>query len=481
MRPAAGPEPTPAGARLVVRGHVFHVAGDATLATAREQLVSLPDGALVIAADGTIAWLGDHADLPAEHARTPVRRADFVLPGFVDTHLHYPQTATVDAHGGGQLLHWLQHCIFPAEARLADPEVATALATAFVRQRVAAGTTAALVFGSAFPAAQDALFAAHQEAGLRLVSGRGIQTVGSAAAAPLLTGEDEALALVAEEIERWHLADTGDPATARLQVAVVPRFSLSVTPTTLAGLGELYAGVRERGVYFHSHLSENDTPGVGEVAAVRAAYGVRDYLDTYDGRFRPGSAVGGESLLGRRSILAHAVHCTDAELARLAETGSSVAHCPTSQQFLGSGTMPWRRTTAAGVRVALGTDIGAGDEWLVSRVLNDAYKVHLSEPGDAAVALHPAELLYTGTLAGAQALDSDARFGNLDAGKEADLVLVDASGWPPLATILEGVARTTDERSAADSTLFALLMGLREPAVSGVFVGGHEISSGPVR
>ena len=481
MSPAAGPGPDPAPARLVLRGHVFHVAGDATLATARERLVSLPDGALVVAGDGTIAWLGEHVRLPPEHADLPVRRADFVLPGFVDTHLHYPQTFSLDAHGGGRLLPWLQHCIFPAEARLADPAVAAATAAAFVARRVAVGTTAALVFGSAFPAAQDALFAAHQQAGLRLVSGRGVQTVGSPAAAPLLTGEAEALALVAEEIERWHLADGGDPGTALLQVAVVPRFSLSVTPTTLAGLGELYAGVRDRGVYFHSHLSENDTPEVGEVATVRAVYGVRDYLDTYDGRFRPGSAVGGESLLGRRSILAHAVHCTDAELARLAETGSSVAHCPTSQLFLGSGTMPWRRTTAAGVRVALGTDVGAGDEWLVSRVLNDAYKVHLSEPGAAAVALHPAELLYTGTLAGAQALDQDARFGNLDVGKDADLVLVATSAQPSLAAILEAVADTGAEGSEVEATLFALLMGLREHAVTGVFVRGHEITSGPVR
>lgn len=481
MSPAAAPGPLPAPARLVLRGHVFHVAGDATLATARERLVSLPDGALVVADDGTVAWLGEHARLPREHADVPVRRADFVLPGFVDTHLHYPQTFSLDAHGGGQLLPWLQHCIFPAEARLADPALGAAMADAFVERRVAVGTTAALVFGSAFPAAQDALFAAHQRAGLRLVSGRGVQTVGSPAAAPLLTGEEEALDLVAQEIERWHLADTGDPATARLQVAVVPRFSLSVTPTTLAGLGELYAGVRDRGVYFHSHLSEDDTPGVGEVTAVRAAYGVRDYLDTYDGRFLPGSAVGGESLLGRRSVLAHAVHCTDAELARLAETGSSVAHCPTSQQFLGSGTLPWRRTTAAGVRVALGTDIGAGDEWLVPRVLNDAYKVHLSEPGAAAVALHPAELLYTGTLAGAQALDQDTRFGNFDVGKEADLVLVETSAQPGLGAILGSVAQEGDAGDQDDATLFALLMALREPAVTGVFVGGHAISSGPVR
>lgn len=471
----------PPRAVSVHRGHVFHVAGPATLATAASSLVSIPDGALVVDDAGTIAWVGDHRQLPAPYTEVPVRRADFLLPGFVDAHLHYPQTFAVHAYGGGQLLPWLQRCIFPVEATLADVAVAERVAAEFVRRRIAAGTTTAMVFGSAFPHAQDALFAAHRASGLRLVSGRGVQTVGSAAAQLLITGEDEAVELVQAEIERWHLADTGDPTTAKLQVAVVPRFSLSVTPRTLAALGELYAAVRDRGVYFHTHLSENNSPGTGEVAAVRAAYRVTDYLDTYDGRFLPGSVVGGASLLGRRSVLAHAVHCTDAELARLAETSSSIAHCPTSQQFLGSGTMPWRRTTAAGVTVAVGTDIGAGDEWVVPQVLNDAYKVHLSEPGPAGVALHPAELLFTGTLAGAQALDLDARIGNFDVGKDADFVSVDTSAWAPLAGTLEKAARADDEVAAAEQTLFALLLGLREPAIASVFVQGHDTSSGPVR
>jgi guanine deaminase len=162
----------------VFRGHVFHVAGAATLASAARDLVSLPDGAVVVDDAGTITWVGDHRQLPAEHADAPVRRAEFVLPGFVDAHLHYPQTFAADAYGGGRLLEWLQHCIFPVEAGLADVAVAERTAAEFVRRRTAAGTTTAMVFGSAYPHAQDALFAAHREAGLRLVSGRGVQTVG---------------------------------------------------------------------------------------------------------------------------------------------------------------------------------------------------------------------------------------------------------------------------------------------------------------
>ena len=460
----------------VYRGHVFHIAGAPRVQEAASHLVSLPDGALAVGDDGTIVWVGEHADLPAGLDDAPVvETGGYLLPGFVDTHVHFAQTYAMDAYGGGQLLEWLEHCIFPSEARLADDAFAARVARDFVRRRVAAGTTAAMVFGSAFPGAQDALFRETLASGLRIVSGRGVQTTGPASAAPLMTDEQTALRLVEDEIDRWHAVDTGDPATARAQVAIVPRFSLSVTPHTLGALGELYDGTRARGVYFHSHLNENDRPGDGEIAAVRAAYGTETYLDTYDGRFLPGSAVGGHSLLGRRSILAHAVHCRPSELARLAETGSSIAHCPTSQLFLGSGTMPWRTTIASGVTVALGTDAGAGDEWLIPQVAGDCYKVHISEPGDAGVALHPAELLFTATLAGARALDMEARFGNLDVGKDADFIVIDPDRWEPLATRLEHGIRADDDTDARDQTLFALLLGVREPAIAQVYVQGRLV------
>ncbi len=461
----------------VHRGHLFHIAGSPALAAAEDHLVSHPDGALVIADDGTIAWVGAFGDLPDEYADAPVHRTGYLLPGFVDTHVHFPQTYSTDAFGGGQLLEWLERCIFPAETRLRDAGYADRIARDFVRRRVAAGTTSALVFGSAFPGAQDALFRHSLDAGLRTVSGRGIQTVGPESASALITTEEDALRLTAEEIDRWHTTDTGDPSTALAQVAIVPRFSLSVTPTTLAALGELYDSVRERGVYFHSHLNENNRPGDGEIDAVRAQYGVASYLDTYDGHFLPGSARGGSSLLGRRSILAHAVHCQDDELARLAETESSIAHCPTSQLFLGSGTMPWRRTVAAGVNIALGTDVGAGDEWLISRVAGDCFKVHHSEAGAESAVISPAELLFTATLAGARALDQESRYGNFDVGKDADFIEIDPDHWPALAGPLRDGIRAEDDRAAADQTLFTLLMGLREPAITGVWVRGRRVTT----
>lgn len=461
-------------------GHVFHIAGRPGVADAPAALVSISDGALVIA-DGRVAYCGDRDAVPAEFASARIRdhRPGFLVPGFVDTHIHFPQTYAGDSYGGGQLLEWLEDCIFPAEARLADPDCARRTAVEFCDRRIAAGTTAAMVFGSAFPHAQDALFAETRRRGLRIVSGRGIQTVGPGSAGALITSEADALLLTRQEIDTWHAADTNDVGTALLHVAIVPRFSLSVTAETLKNLGELYDSVRDRGVYVHTHLNENNRPGTGEIDTVKRLFGVENYLDTYDGKFLPGSSVGGASLLGRRTVLAHCVHCSDTELARMAETGTSIAHCPVSQLFLGSGTMPWRRTVASGVNIAAGTDFGGGDEWLIPRVLAEAFKVHISEPGSDSVSMHPAEMLFLGTLAGARALDMEDRFGNFDVGKEADLVVVDPARTPALASAIEYGVRSSDPAMAAQQTLFALLMGLRESAISEVYVQGRRLDDGP--
>lgn len=457
-------------------GHVFHVSGSPTVTESAAALVSIPDGALVVDDGGRIVFCGERGAIPAEHASavTHDHRPGFLLPGFVDTHIHFPQTYAGDSYGGGQLLEWLTNCIFPSESKFADPEFAQRAAVEFCRRRVAVGTTAAMVFGSAFPHAQDALFTETAKAGLRIVSGRGIQTVGGDTAAPLLTSEEDAIRLTREEIDKWHAADTGVVETALLHVAIVPRFSLSVTTETLKNLGELYDEVRDRGVYVHSHLNENDRPGTGEVATTKQVYQVNSYLDTYDGKFLPGSRVGGKSLLGRRTILAHCVHCQDVELARMAETGTSVSHCPVSQLFLGSGTMPWLRTVASGVNISAGTDFGGGDEWLIPRVLGDAFKVHITEPGDAGVSMHPAEMLFIGTLGGARALDMENRFGNFDVGKEADFVVIDPSGTPALAATLANAVRSDDHDLSRDQTLFGLLMGIRETSIAEVYVQGRR-------
>ena len=198
-------------------------------------------------------------------------------------------------------------------------------------------------------------------------------------------------------------------ARALAQVAVIPRFSLAVTTETL-GAPRRPVRRRARATACTSTRTSTRTTGTATARSRRCATSTASSATSTPttGASWPGRAAAARACSGRRSILAHAVHCHDRELDRLAETGSSIAHCPTSQLFLGSGTMPWRRTVASGVDVAIGTDIGAGDEWLIPRVLNDCFKVHMSEPGADAEALHPAQLLFLGTLAGARALDQEA-------------------------------------------------------------------------
>ena len=228
-------------------------------------------------------------------------------------------------------------------------------------------------------------------------------------------------------------------------------------------------------MYVHTHLNENNRPGTGEMDATKAVYEVDSYLDTYDGKFLPGSKVGGESLLGPRTIMAHAVHCQDGELARMAQTGTSISHCPISQLFLGSGTMPWLRTVASGVNISLGTDLGGGDEWLISRVRTTPSRYTSASRVTPGSSMHPAEMLFVATLGGARALDMEDRFGNLDVGKEADFVVIDPERWPALYNAVTHGARADDAEMARDQTLFALLMQLREPAIASVYVKGRKI------
>ena len=411
-----------------------------------------------------------------EPRRSPTTSPAFCFPGSWTPTCISPQTFAADSYSGGQLPEWLNTCVYPAEARFADWDFAQRAAVEFCDRRIASGTTAAMVFGSAFPHAQDALFAETERRGLRIVSGRGIQTVGPKAAERLVTSDEDALRLVREEIARWHAADTGgNVKTARLHVAIAPRFSLAVTPQTLKSLGELYDSVRAGGVYFHSHLNEDNRPGSGEVDETKKTYQVDSCLDVYDGKFLPGSQVGGSSLLGRRSIMAHAVHCRDSELARMSETGTSISHCPISQQFLGSGTMPWLRTVASGVNISAGTDFGAGDEWPIPHVLNAAFKAHICEPGQAGVCMHPAEMLFIATLGGARALDMEDRFGNFDVGKEADFVVVDPNRTPALKAVIGYGVRSADATTARDQTLFGLLMRTRETSIAGTYVQGRRL------
>ena len=354
------------------------------------------DGGLLVRAGG-IVDRGSFAEVRARYAGDEVvdLTGGLVLPGFVDTHVHFPQVRVIGGLGM-PLLDWLQRCALPEEARLSDQRYAAAVAAEFVRGLAEAGTTTALVFGAHFAPAVDALFTEADRAGLRLTSG----LVVSDRLLPdeLLTtpqrAYDDGLALA----RRWH-------GVGRSRYAVTPRFSLSCTDALLESCGSLLADVP--GAWFTSHVNENAV----EIATVAALFDGCSYLGTYD---RHG-------LLGRRSVLAHNVHPTDIELELLSHRDASVAHCPTSNAALGSGLFPLKRHLRSGVRVALGSDVGAGSGFCLFKEGLQAYFGQQLLGGDG-VPLTASHLLHLATSAGAEAVGLGGEVGDLGVGKRFDAV-----------------------------------------------------------
>lgn len=445
------------------RGTIIDIEGTASFNNADDHLRFINDGALLVSSEGKILYCGEYAYLSAEHEEIIDVRPRYIIPGFVDTHLHVAQTFSVHALSEGNLSAWLDERIFRDESELQSVQVAQRVVNTFNARRIAAGTTSALVVGSAYMHVQDMLYESSITSGLRVISGRGIQTVGPDSAQPLLFSEKSTVEMMREEILNWHSHDL-------TQVAITPRFALSVTADTLRGLSEIYQEYADEGVYFHTHLSESIQD---EVPATLTAYGVESCLDVFDNAIGLGTKPYARSFLGPRSIFAHAVHMSDQELSRIADTSSSIAHCPISQQFLGSGIMQWKRTINSGTTVALGSDIAAGDQWCIAQVANAAYKSHALPYNQEALFLSPAQMLYLSTLAGAQALDASDIYGNFDHDKDADFLIIDPAASPQLQDSLEYCKQESDEYSIAQE-LFALLMGLDERAITGVFVRGKQ-------
>jgi guanine deaminase len=404
-------------------------------------LEAFDDGGLAVE-DGRVVAVGPYADLAAAHpgAETTDARDAILLPGLVDTHVHFPQIAVIGAMGL-ELLDWLEARTLPEEVRMADPDYARATAEGFVRGLAANGTTTALVFGSHFPLAQDTLFEEALKSGLRIVSGL-VLSDRSLRRELEVTGP-QAIADGHEMIERWH-------GRGRLRYAIEPRFSLSCSGEILNACRHLL-GVRPD-LVFTTHLNENRA----EIDEVRRLFpAARDYLDTYE-------AYG---LVQEHSVFAHDVHVTDDELRRLAAARSWVAHCPTSNAFLGSGTFPLRRHREHGVRFALGSDVGAGTGFSLFKEALMAYQVQ-----PLADRPSPADLLYLATRAGALALGLGEETGDLTPGRSADYVLLRASPGSTLAAVL-AAAPDWDARLGA---VFALA---GEDAIAEVRVGGAPVYS----
>lgn len=425
---------------VLIRAPFLHTPGSPFHSPAA--LVCHDDGALLVR-NGRIAASGDHQDVAPLAAGIPTLdwRGGYVLPGFVDTHVHFPQFHITGALGRS-LLDWLAEVALPEEARMADAACAEVTARRFVQALLAHGTTTAMVFGAHFACATATLFETAAARGLRMLSGL---VLSDRALLPGLhqtpgDGYRESTAL----IERFH-------GQGRLLYAVTPRFALSTSEAMLEVCQTL---VREHpGVRVQTHINEQPD----EVAACLAAFPwAADYLAIYE-RY---------ALTGPRTVLAHNVHATDAELARLSASGTSVAHCPCSNASLGSGIFPMRRHLDAGVRMALGTDVGAGTG--VGMLKETLQAGLMQRVGPDRLPLDAGQLLYLATRAGADALGLGDETGDLTAGRSADLVYVRPVPESPLAAALE---RADDLRQA----LAAIITMGDAGAIAEVWVSGERV------
>lgn len=358
----------------------------------------LEDGLLVIK-DGLIEQVGDAEPLLAglPHGVEVIHyRHGLMLPGFIDTHIHYPQSQMIASYGE-QLLQWLEQYTYPTERLFADENYASEMAELFLDQLIDAGTTTALVFGTVHKASVEAFFTAAQRRKLRMICGKVLmdQNCPDDLSDTAESGYQDSKTL----IEKWHKVE-------RLQYAVTPRFAPTCSRAQLDKAGELLKQYPD--VYLHTHLSENKQ----EVEWVKSLFpDSKSYLDVYDQ----------SGLLGRRSVFAHGVHLDDCDCQRLAETQSAIAFCPTSNLFLGSGLFNLKQAEQFNVNVAMGTDVGAGTSFSILRSLNEAYKIQQLR-GES---LTPFKSLYLATLGGAKALDLEDKIGNFAVGKEADFIVLD--------------------------------------------------------
>ncbi|WP_212629989.1 guanine deaminase [Pseudomonas sp. KB-10] len=426
--------------RKAYRAAILHSLADPAVVGVEQSYEYFEDGILLIE-NGKVAQVGPAAELLPKLAGVEVTeyRDALITPGFIDTHIHYPQTGMIASYGE-QLLDWLNTYTFPTERQFEDKAHASDVAAIFLKELLRNGTTTALVFGTVHPQSVDAFFEQADKLNLRMIAGKVLMDRN---APDYLT--DTAESGYAESktlIERWH-------GKGRLHYAVTPRFAPTSTPEQLELAGKLLGEYPD--LYMHTHLSENRK----EIEWVKELFPERKgYLDVYDHH----------KLIGPRAVFAHGVHLCDDECKRLAETGSAVAFCPTSNLFLGSGLFDLNKLEAHGVRVGLGTDVGAGTSFSQLQSLNEAYKI-MQLQGKK---LDPFKSLYLATLGGANALYLDDKLGNFLPGKDADFLVLDYNATPLMSYRMQQ-AKSLEER------LFALTMLGDDRAVKETFAAGASV------
>ena len=418
-------------------GQVLSFAGDPFVIGADAARHEAAGGVLVDG--GRVVAVGDGAALRSAHpgARVTDYGRALISAGFIDAHVHFPQTAII-ASWGKRLIDWLNLYTFPEEMRFADPAYAADIATRYLDLALTHGTTSMCSYATIHPASVDAFFAGAAARGMRAWAGKtcmdrnapeGLRDTAQSA-------YDDSAALLA----KWHGVD-------RLSYVITPRFSPTSTADQLAALGVLWRENPQ--CLMQTHLSEQ----LDEIAWVAGLFpDARDYLDTYEAH----------GLLGPGAVYGHAIHLTPRERARLVDAGASLVHCPTSNTFIGSGLFDMGLATQ--LRVGLATDTGGGSSFSMLRTMAAAYEVAQLR----GQALHPACLWWLATVGSARALRAEDKIGNIAPGMEADLVVIDLGSTPAIA---QASARAGDIWQA----LFPTIMMGDDRAIRAVWVGGSRV------
>ena len=405
----------------------------------------IQDGLLVLD-NGKIREIGDYEQLKDRYSDIPIVSYPgmLIMPGFIDTHIHYPQTEMIAAYGE-QLLEWLTKYTFPTEGKFKDKDYAKKVAAFFLNELLKNGTTTALVFAAVYPQSADAFFEEAYSRNLCMIAGKVMMDRN----APdfLLDTPESSYTETKELIEKWH-------KKGRLRYAVTPRFSITSSNAQLQMAGKLLKEYPD--VYLHTHLSEN----VDEVAWVKELFPeCSGYLDTYDQA----------GLVGNRSVFAHGVQLTDEEFQRLSAAKSAIAFCPTSNLFLGSGLFKLEQAKSKEypVKVGLGTDVGAGTSFSILQTANEAYKVSQLRKQKPT----PFQALYLATLGGAKALELQDYIGNFNVGKEADFIVLDLRATP-LMTFRNPAPKPTTLEELADAVFTLMMMG-DDRAIHATYIMGQ--------
>ncbi len=404
--------------RVAHRSALLNFHGDPGTHDAQGSFEHFADGLLVVA-EGRVVAVGPAAELlPTLASDIPVIEHGnrLLLPGFIDTHIHYPQTDIIAAPGDN-LLDWLQNYTFAAERRFGDKQHALEVAQFFCDELLRNGTTTAQVLGTVHATATDAFFEVAAARQLRMIAGKVLmdrnapEYLRDSAA----QGERETRAL----IEQWHGRD-------RLHYAITPRFAATSSAEQLASAGRLAAEYPD--VFIHSHLAEN----LEEVAWIRELFpAARSYLDVYDSA----------GLLRERATYAHCIHLDEQDRRRMAASGACVAFAPTSNLYLGSGLFNLAAADAAQLRFAMATDVGGGSSFSMLRTLGEAYKVAQLQ----GQRLTPLRAFYLCTLGAARTLRLEDRIGRFTLGGEADFVLLDPEATPLIARRMANCRTVTEK------------------------------------